>query len=222
MPSFLVASAFAPELAPFEPDENYLLRIGALCHAPHGSALGIGPVAAALGAARALAARRPVFAVFSGTCGAYPGSTAAVGQVVVARTVHLADGAEALGLGAMPDAQERRLEPPAAWREPFQRAGARAADVLTLASITTDDALAAALGRGSPDACEHLEAFAFAAACEAAAVPWACVLGVANVVGAGARAEWSRNHHAASRLAADVVRAALVAIDAGPPPWRGR
>ncbi|HEU4405915.1 MAG TPA: hypothetical protein VFS43_11665 [Polyangiaceae bacterium] len=214
MPPFLIVSAFGPELTPFRPDGQGRVELDAQRREALCVAVGIGPVDAALGSARALARVGPSFVVFSGTCGAYPGSGVAVGEVVVARSVHFGDGARALGLGAMPDAQRRRLEPEGGWAEPFRRAGARPADVLTLAAITTDARLAAELARESGCACEHLEAFAVAAACDAAAVPWACVLGVANLVGPGARAEWLRHHHDASRLAADVVRAGLAAMAA--------
>lgn len=212
MPPFLIVSAFAPELSPFCLNDQGKVDINTpRCEAREtfGSAVGIGPIDAALGSARALARFNPAFVVFSGTCGAYPGAGFGVGEIVVARSVHFGDGARALGLGAMPDAQRQRLEPQERWVESFARAGARLADVLTLASITTDAGLAAELARESGCSCEHLEAFAVAAACDAVAVPWACVFGVANLVGPGARAEWLRHHHEASRLAADVVRSAL-------------
>jgi nucleoside phosphorylase len=209
MAPFLIVSAFGPELSPFRPDDQGRVDLDAKRHGALSGAVGIGPIDAALGTARAVARFSPSFVVFSGTCGAYPEAGFGVGEVVVARSVHFGDGARALGLGAMPDAQRRRFDSEGRWIEPFARAGARPADVLTLASITTDAGLAAALARESGCACEHLEAFAVAAACDAAALPWACVLGIANLVGPGARAEWLQHHHEASRLAADIVLRAL-------------
>lgn len=217
MPPYLIVSAFAPELAPFRPDDHGRIALDATGRDVRAHAVGIGPVDAALGSARALAHFEPSFVVFSGTCGAYPGSGLRVGDVVVARAARFGDGALALGLGAMPEVQRRLLEPDRAWIDPFARAGARPEGVLTLASITTDAGLAAALARESGCACEHLEAFSVAAACDAASVAWACVLGVANLVGPGARAEWLRHHHEASRLAADVVRQALASMGAPGP-----
>ncbi|HSZ80968.1 MAG TPA: hypothetical protein VLA14_01740, partial [Polyangia bacterium] len=54
-------------------------------------------------------------------------------------------------------------------------------------------------------ALENLEAFAVARAAAAARVPFAAVLGVSNVVGPRAHAEWRANHLAASRAACHVV-----------------
>ncbi len=216
MPPFLVVSAFGPELAPFQPDREGRVAVDTLRCEVFAVAVGVGPVDAALGSARAIARYAPSFVVFSGTCGAYPGAGANAGEVVVARSVQFGDGACALGVGAMPDVQRRRLEPREAWVEPFRRAGARPLDVLTLAAVTTDAGLAAALARQSGCACEHLEAFAVAAACEGAGVPWACVLGVANAVGPDARDEWKLRHHEASRLAAGVVRGALAELGCEP------
>lgn len=219
MPPFLIVSAFDPELAPFQPDGEGRVDRDAMRHEALALAVGVGPVDAAVGTARALARLAPSLVVFSGTCGVYPGAAPPIGEVVVASALHFGDGACALGLGAMPTLVRRRLEPAAPWLEPFRRAGARPAEVLTLSSITTDLGLATALAQQA--ACEHLEAFAVASACEAAGVPWACVLGIANAVGPGARAEWLANHHEASRLAASVVRAALAALTPGDLPPRG-
>jgi nucleoside phosphorylase len=212
MRPFLVVSAFGPELAPFKPNSKGQVIHDAMRFETQAQALGVGPIDAAVGAARAIARLEPSFVVFSGTCGVYPGAAPRVGEIVVASALHFGDGASALGLAAIPAIVRRRLEPAAAWLTPFERAGARSVELLTLAAITTDAELATALARQS--ACEHLEAFAVASACEAAGVPWACVLGIANVVGPDARAEWLRNHHEASRLAAAVVLAGLAELDA--------
>lgn len=218
MPLFLVVSAFGPELVAFKPNSEGRVGDGAARYEMRALALGVGPVDAAVGAARAITRLEPSFVVFSGTCGVYPGAAPRVGEVVVASALHFGDGACALGLAAMPEIVRQRLEPAAPWVAPFERAGARPADLLTLAAITIDAELAAVLARQS--ACEHLEAFAVASACEAAGVPWACVLGVANVVGPGARVEWRSNHHEASRLAAAVVLRGLAELDASDVPPR--
>src|SRR5262249_24414081 len=85
----------------------------------------------------------------------------------------------------------------------------RRADVATTLAITTDDDLANLVGDTLSCEAEHLEAFAVAAACARAAVPFAALLGIANRVGASARQEWLRHHLGAGRAATDAVTAWL-------------
>jgi len=54
-------------------------------------------------------------------------------------------------------------------------------------------------------ALENLEAFAVARAAAAARLPFAAVLGVSNIVGPRAHAEWRANHLAASRAACHLM-----------------
>jgi purine-nucleoside phosphorylase len=58
-------------------------------------------------------------------------------------------------------------------------------------------------------AAEHLEATGVFAACQAAGVPVAAVLGVANRVGPGANAEWRANHARVSRALVEAIAPAL-------------
>jgi nucleoside phosphorylase len=95
--------------------------------------------------------------------------------------------------------------------------GARAVDVATTLSITTDDALARRVGEALGCEVEHLEAFAVAAACSAERVPVIAVLGVANRVGSAARDEWRRHHASAGKAATDVVAAWLASGAPGTP-----
>jgi nucleoside phosphorylase len=81
----------------------------------------------------------------------------------------------------------------------------RRADVATTLAITTDDALANSIAASLRCEVEHLEAFAVAAACLRASVPFAVALGIANRVGSTARDEWRRHHLSAGRAAIDVV-----------------
>ena len=96
-------------------------------------------------------------------------------------------------------------------------AGGRSVDVATTLGVTTDDALAEALARGARCEVEHLEAFAVAAACAAASVPFAAVLGVANMVGSQGREQWRKNHRAASDAAIALTLAWLRAGGLGLP-----
>jgi len=161
-----------------------------------GVSVGVGPLRAALGAARALAARQPPAVVLVGTCGAYPGGPP-IGAQFVAGALGFADLGAAGGLGYTP------LPPPILHADAALSAVFRlpAASVLTLGAITSSATVAAALGASW--SLEHLEAYAVAAACAEHGVPFAAVLGVTNAVGPDAHAEW-RAHRAA-------VEAALVA-----------
>lgn len=155
-----------------------------------GLALGVGPVRAAAGMARALAERSPAGVVLVGSAGAYPRGPA-VGSVVAGRRLGWADGASAAGLAYAP------LMPPVV--EGAVVPGVPPADVLTLPSITTDPGLVRALALGWQ--VEHLEAYAVAWACREAGIPCAVLLGISNEVGPDAHAQW-RTHRGEAEAAA--------------------
>jgi nucleoside phosphorylase len=166
-------------------------------------AAGIGLVAAARGAALALRSFEPSAAVFVGTCGAYAGRGVSIGEVVVGRRIFLRSTAEAEARGAFPAPMRTDLEA----SEPLSSAlagAARRVTVATTLAITTDDSLASKIADRGSDV-EHLEAFAVADACAEANVPFAIVLGVANVVGSTARDEWRRHHQSAGHAAGSLV-----------------
>lgn len=163
-----------------------------------GAPVGIGPVRAALGAARLLAGERPSALVLVGTAGAYPGGPA-VGSVVVARHIGLSEGIAELGLGYVP------LAPgPITTDDSLRRRTALPeVDVLTVDAITTDRALTAA--RGARWQVEHMESWSVAAAAAAVGVPFVALLGISNEVGPDAHAQWlahRRTVEAAARAAA--------------------
>lgn len=165
-----------------------------------GVSVGVGPLRAALGAARALSARRPPAVVLVGTCGAYPGGPP-IGARLVAGALGFADLGAAGGLGYTP------LPPPILHADSAlsERFGLPSASVLTLGAITSAASVAAALGASW--SLEHLEAYAVAAACAEQGVPFAAVLGVTNVVGPGAHAEWRANRAAVEASLVAAVRA---------------
>ncbi len=167
-----------------------------------GVAIGVGPVHAAVGAARALAAHRPDAAVLVGSAGAYLAhpSAPAIGQAILASPLGWADGASVLGLAYAP------LPPAPLTADPALAAalGLPAAPTVTVPAITTDPALVARLALDW--AVEHLEARAVAEAAAAAAVPFAAVLGIANAVGPDAHAQWRANRGAAEAAAREAVR----------------
>jgi purine-nucleoside phosphorylase len=180
-------------------------ELGGLAGAP----LGVGPVVAAARMARVLAEERPTGVVMLGTAGAYPDGPA-VGVVVQAGRLGLADGAAAMALGytplpPRPVRADHRLLP--GLEVPVH-------DVLTTGAVSTDMVLTERLGDGWD--VEHLECFGAAWACGDAGVPFTAVLGIANRVGPDAHAEWLMWRGRAQDAARDVVRAAL-ALRVGDP-----
>jgi futalosine hydrolase len=155
-----------------------------------GEIVGVGLVEAALGAAHVLGTlcrpSCPPCVLLLGSCGAYPGSGLAIGDIVSARACVLACAATAEGRAGLPEPIPRRVEV-------LGLPDHRTAVVATTVGITTDDALAAALAREAGADVENLEAFSVARACARASVPFAALLGVTNLVGAGGREQWRAN-----------------------------
>jgi futalosine hydrolase len=211
----LVVAAFAPEL------EGMQSILGSGMQAEVGGVLvfarpvGIGLVAAASGTATRLEAHAPHAVVLVGTCGAYPGSGLAIGDIAVARTIALIEPSVLEGRAAFPDPMSARVDPHAAMTAAIATAGAALVDLSTTLAVTTDDALAASLARRG--AAEHLEAFAVATACAAKNIPFAAVLGVANAVGSRGRSQWRENHASAGDAAATFVARWIQAGAAGVP-----
>jgi purine-nucleoside phosphorylase len=186
----LLLSAVPPELAGIDRDP------------PPGwvtATTGIGALAAALETARLLSLHRPARVLFLGTCGAYDGRLA-VGDVIAAARAIATSVEEAEGRAYRPAAETTWWD--ATWRLPLP-----AHDVAVPPAITLTAAGAAALGRIA--AAEHLELTGVLAACAAAAVPAAAALGVANRVGPGAHAEWTRENVRVSALVVAAVRPVL-------------
>lgn len=156
--------------------------------------LGVGPVRAAAGMARWLAALQPTAVVLVGSAGVYvPGR--ALGRAVVGRRLSWADGVSALRHGYAP-------LPPPPIRVPDALTAAfhlPAVDVVTVASITTSRELLSRIGR--PGGVEHLETYGAAWACQEAGVPFVPVLGIANRVGPNAHDEWVHHRESAERAA---------------------
>jgi len=165
---------------------------------------GVGPVAAAVATSRLLAALdragTPIRLVVSaGIAGGFTGR-AAVGDVVLARTVAFADlGAatddgflDLTGLGLSGGAP---LESPVAPSTAAALAAAgidiRAGTVLTLATMTGTDARAAAVADAHPDAvAEAMEGYGVAWAASEHGIPWTEVRTVSNLIGRRDRAAW--------------------------------
>ncbi|MET0595374.1 MAG: hypothetical protein ABW133_21935 [Polyangiaceae bacterium] len=209
MNDVLVVAAHPPELAGLTALLGESLRgeVGPLRVVTE--AVGIGLVAAAAGTAMAIATHRPRCVVLVGTCGAYPrrGAALAIGDVIVARRLHLASTAAVDTRGAFPAPMLVATETDDSLSRGLAEEKSRRADIATTLAITTDDDLANLVGDKLSCETEHLEAFAVATACARAEVPFAAALGVANRVGTSARQEWLRHHLDAGRAATDVVAA---------------
>jgi purine-nucleoside phosphorylase len=203
----LILSAWEPEVAPL----RRLLRADPVA----GIALepvGVGTVDAAIGAAHAIARHKPRRVIFVGTAGVYPGAAARalpIGSAAVAGELRLVSTATLRGDAYAPAPLVSAVEPSATVRAALARAatGDDSAPVDVVAcplAITRTAALARRIA-ATGVALENLEAFAVARAATAARVPFGAVLGVSNVVGPKAHAEWRANHLRASRAACRVV-----------------
>ncbi len=181
----LLLSAFAPELSGLDrrPPPGWVV-----------ATVGIGAVTAAVETARLLREHRPRRLLFVGTCGAYD-ERLAVGEVIAAAAAIATSVEEVLGRAYRPAAETTRW--PTGWTLPLPTH-----DVAVPPAITLTWEGARALARVAP--VEHLELTGVLAACAAAGIPAAAVLGVANRVGPDAHAEWKREN---ARVSARVVEA---------------
>jgi nucleoside phosphorylase len=203
----LVAAAWQPEL------RGLGRRLGDARGGPvERVVVGVGPVEAALGTARALQARRPRALILVGTAGVYRTAVRrpAIGQVVVARRLRFVSVGTARALAYFPGPMPLAVQSDAGLRAMLARAaGAPLADVACPPAITRSTAAAAAVAATSRATVENLEAFAVARAAAEWGVPFAAVLGVANEVGPRAHAQWTAHGAEAAAAACAAVRAWL-------------
>lgn len=204
-------SAWGPEIAPLA----RLARPGPAGRGRAGTftavAVGVGPVEAAIGATRAIAAHAPRRVIFVGTAGVYGGrkAMAGLGGAAVAGDLTCVSTAALRGDGYLPEIQIVRT---AASHELSTSLAAGAVAILGVAcplAITRSAALGRQIARATGAALENLEAFGVARAAAAAKVEFAAVLGVANRVGPTGHREWRAHHLAASRAACRLVAAYL-------------
>jgi purine-nucleoside phosphorylase len=182
----LLLAAFPPELAGLDraPPPGWVARC-----------CGVGLVAAAVGTARLVAEVAPARVLFVGTCGAYD-ERLAIGDLLAASEAIATSLDERAGRAYRPALEQTRWR--ATWPLPAELLGAHA--VAVPPAITVGEC--AALAALAP--AEHLELTGVFAACDAAGVPVAAALAVANRVGPGANAEWRANH---ARVSAALVAA---------------
>jgi len=171
-------------------------------------AVGVGLVAAAVGAARVLAIQKPRAVVLVGSYGLFPDREGALLELAALSRVRLVDSQLLAGCAALPEpmAGEHNLDASLAQGLATCIACVPAVTMATTLAITTDDRLAKQLSQASDCRGENLEAFSIAHACRAADIPMAALLGATNWVGSNGRAQW-REHHAA---VADKTASAIV------------
>ena len=209
MPRTLVVSAWDPEIAPL----REMLRANARRWAA--TAVGVGPVDAAIGAARAIARWRPACVIFVGTAGSYARQEgdAAIGSAAVAADLIAVATAALRGEAYLPRPQASRLRATGPLSRALLRrlpAGSRrAVAVACPTAITRSAVLSRRIAGATRAQLENLEVFAVARAAAAAGLPFAAVLGVSNRVGPTGHREWRVNHAAASRAACAVLAAHL-------------
>jgi len=168
---------------------------------------GVGLIEAAAGATRAIAEVRPRAVVFVGTAGLYRGAgiDARIGDAVVVRRLHLLSSAAARGEAYFPAPLPTSATTDARLRRGLAR-GLPVADVACPLAITSSAAGARRARAATGCALENLEAFAVARAAASARVPFACVLGVSNVVGPDAHQEWRAHAEKAAASACAAIR----------------
>jgi futalosine hydrolase len=181
--SVLIVCAVAAELAALRPRDGVEVV-----------AVGVGPVEAAAGTARALAARSYRAAINAGIAGGFR-ARAAVGDAVAVAVEYyvelgLEDGAAFPLPGGVTLLRRAESDPELlrACRDP--RVGARIGSGISSATVTTTDARAAELDERFGADVESMEGFAFLRAACAAGIPAVELRGVSNLVGDRAANGW--------------------------------
>lgn len=209
-----VAAAWEPELTSL----RSLTAAGVPGLAVALGPIGVGLVEAGIGMTRRIAEHGPDLALLVGTCGAIGGGLS-IGDVVVASSVHLVDGAVLSADAELPAPMPSSVDLDRALHDAIAESvdGVKSVRIANTAGITVTDAHAARLAARGAWNVEHLEAFGFARACAAAGVRCAVVLAIANPVGASGREAWRASHVSASARAADAAHAALVRMSTTAP-----
>jgi purine-nucleoside phosphorylase len=191
LPGLLLA-AFPPELAGLDaaPPPGWRVTV-----------TGVGAVTAAATTARLLAEAPASRVLFVGTCGAYD-RRLSVGDLIAARAVLVTSLDELEGRADRPAVERVRFE--ATWPLP---ASLPPHVVAVTPAITVTAAGAARLAAVA--AAEHLEVSGVFTAAQAAGVPVAAALAVANRVGPEAHREWKANHAAVSQALVAALRPVL-------------
>lgn len=205
----LVVAAAAPDLVGLRPHLGEKLDGVVRGLVVRTKVVGFGAGVAAATTARGLLAVSPRAVVLVGTCGVYPGlSQYQPHDVVVATKVIALDHAVIQGGAEWPTPMSTELD-----SSPAMVAGlttgrhrTHAAPVASPLALTRSDALAASVTAATGAHAECVDALGVACAAVGAAVPFACVLGVANLVGSTGRTDWQRfQRESVTQAAATVI-----------------
>jgi nucleoside phosphorylase len=209
---WLVLSAWEPELV----ELRRLLKMEAQGPTIIAAPVGVGLVEAALGATLAIAREQPDAVLFVGTAGQYQGRLRGLdlGDVVAASRLRLWSAEVAAGHAYFPAPLPAMLKTPPALCRLAVAQGLALADVACPVAISTR-ARTARAQEDFPDA-ENLEAFAVARAVAIQDLPFIAILGLSNLVGPAAHAQWKQH---ARTAAAAACRAAYALITASGRPF---
>jgi hypothetical protein len=144
-----------------------------------------------------------------GTAGVYPGvahGALVIGRAAVVEWVRLASHSVARGWAYLPGPVMTSVFTSGTLRASLE--GAPLADVACPLGVTRSIEAATALA-ATGAALENLEAFAVGRVCDQEDVPFAAVLGISNVVGPDAHAQWAANADAAAAAACRIVTGAF-------------
>ncbi|MBX7191301.1 MAG: hypothetical protein K1X94_04560 [Sandaracinaceae bacterium] len=182
--------------------------------------VGFGPGVAGATTARGLLALNPRAVVLLGSCGVYPNLPQyQPHDVVVTSRVLALDHAVIQGAAEWPTPMSTTVDASAAMVAGLS-AGRHRTHVAPVASplaLTRSDSLASRITSVTGAHVENTDAFGVACAAAGAPVPFACALGVANIVGSTGRADWQQFQRDAVTQAANALIAWLHAGAAGLP-----
>ncbi len=170
--------------------------------------VGVGLAVSGTSTARGILATRPRAVVHVGACGVYPNiSNYKPLDVVIPTRIQLVDHVVLQGHGAFADPMITMVEPDPILSKALGLSGTRVKEAVVASTLSTtlDDDLANAVYGATQCEAENGDAFSIGMACKAANVPFACVLGVTNLVGSTARVDWAQFHRDAIHHAANVV-----------------
>jgi futalosine hydrolase len=181
-------------------------------------AVGVGPVDAALGTARALAAKPYDLVLSVGIGGGFRGRAGVGESVAVARETYVELGREdgaplvlpgGIELATTAVSDERLI---ALYRTGVL--GSHLGDGVTSATITTSDARAAQLAERFAPSVESMEGYAVLHAAARAGVPSLELRGISNLVGDRDKADWDFRAGAGAAVRALEALAAVVQVSA--------
>lgn len=195
---WLVLSAWDPELV----ELRRLLKLSKTSTVITACA-GVGLVEAAMGAALLIAREEPDAVLFLGTAGLHKGHLPGVdlGGVVAARELRLWSANVASGRAYFPAPLPATLQPTADLLGLAGRLGLPLASVACPLGISTQAVRSPRVPRKAAPDVENLEAFAVGRAAARLGLPFMAILGISNLVGAAAHAQWKKHAQAAAAAA---------------------